>query len=287
MAGTVGNRHTVQSKFKEFWMAKTRRVILTIFGVRKESSSSNLNIVVKEVLSKVGIDSSAQIFSWLKKIYRRSGTHIRVTKSTSFNGEDLALARYLPEVNGKYLDIGSGDPVQGSNTYLFYKRGWSGITIDPLTRATRKHKRKRKRDQQIIACVSDLSFKNAEVLFYEYDADDFSTTSEQRFLELQAQGVTPKVIRKVKAIFLKELELKTNPLEAFLLDIDIEGDEFSVLNTLDWVNFLPRVIAVEEWKSPIYVITKVRTLLESKGYLLEARASVTSIYVHSAYLNTL
>jgi len=268
-------------------MAKIRRVILTILEVQKESSSSNLNIVVKGILRKVGIDSSTQIFSLLKTIYRRSGAHIRVTKSTSFNGEDLALAHYLPEINGRYLDIGSGDPIRGSNTYLFYKRGWSGVTIDPLTRANRKHKRKRRRDQQIIACVSDLSSQTSEILFYEYDADDFSTTSKQRFLELQAQGIKPRVIRKVRAIFLNELDLETNPREAFLLDIDVEGEELSVLNTIDWVNFLPRVIAVEEWISPIYKATKVRTLLESKGYLLESRTSVTSIYVHGAYLDTL
>lgn len=268
-------------------MSKLRRLILGTLRVPNESSSSNLNIIIKGILSLVGIDSSNRFFNLLRNIYRNSGSRIRVTKPTSFNGEDLALAHYLPEANGRYLDIGSGDPVQGSNTYLFYKRGWSGVTIDPLTRANRRHKRKRRRDHQIIACVSGVDFQGSDILFYEYVADDFSTTSRERFLELQANGVKPSSVRNVKTINLNELQLKTNPREAFFIDIDIEGTELSVLRTIDWSSFLPRVIAVEEWSSPIYEITKVRAFLESKGYLLEARTSVTSIYVHSFYLNAL
>lgn len=268
-------------------MPTLRRAILATLGVRNENSSSNLNILIKGVLSKVGIGTSNRFFNSLRNIYRRSGSHIKLAKSTSFNGEDLAVSHFLPETNGRYLDIGSGDPVRGSNTYLFYRRGWSGITIDPLVRANRKHKRKRRRDDQIIACVSGPEFQGSDILFYEYVADDFSTTSKERYLELLANGVKPKSIRNVRTINLNELGLKTNPLDAFFMDIDIEGEELSVLRTIDWTSFSPRVIAVEEWRSPVYEITKVRAFLESKGYLLEARTSVTSIYVHSFYLNTL
>ena len=268
-------------------MSKLRKAVLRILKVQNENSSSTLNIMIKGILSFVGIQSSHRFFDLLRNIYRRSGSHIKLTKSRSFNGEDLAVAHFLPEANGRYLDIGSGDPVRGSNTYLFYKRGWSGITIDPLVRANRKHKRKRRRDDQIIACVSGPEFQGSDILFYEYVADDFSTTSKERYLELQAIGVKPKSIRNVRTINLNELELKTNPLEAFFMDIDIEGEELSVLRTIDWTIFSPRVIAVEEWRSPVYEITKVRAFLEGKGYLLEARTSVTSIYVHSFYLDTL
>ena len=70
-----------------------------------------------------------------------------------------------------------------------------------------------------------------------------------------------------------------------MLDIDIEGGEFLVLNSINWAVFMPRVIAVEEWISPIYTPTNIRLLLEDKGYELTSRAVITSIYVHKNYLN--
>jgi hypothetical protein len=70
-----------------------------------------------------------------------------------------------------------------------------------------------------------------------------------------------------------------------LLDIDVEGAELSVLESNDWDKYLPRVIAVEEWTSPIYIATDVRKLLENQGYQLVSRCFLTSIYVHLDYLN--
>ena len=123
-----------------------------------------------------------------------------------------------------------------------------------------------------------------KVIFYEYPADDFSTTSETRYLELLKEGNKPTSIRDVKIINLEQLNLSAEPLDPYLLDLDIEGDELAVLNSIDWDVFLPRVIAVEEWLSPIYTPTVVRLLLEEKGYVLASRAAITSIYVHGKYL---
>jgi hypothetical protein len=33
--------------------------------------------------------------------------------------------------NGLYIDVGCYHPITYSNSYLFYRRGWSGIGIDP------------------------------------------------------------------------------------------------------------------------------------------------------------
>ena len=46
-------------------------------------------------------------------------------------GEDSFLVDYFKNTsNGRYIDIGSFHPFRGSNTYLLYKKGWSGINID-------------------------------------------------------------------------------------------------------------------------------------------------------------
>lgn len=266
-------------------MIRTRAWIQNALGMRMHSSSSIPNLFFKKFLRYLGIDSSSRIFIIFKNIYRRTGSHIKIPKNYSFNGEDLILSKYLPELHGSYLDIGSGNPSLGSNTYLFYRRGWSGVTIDPLERSLRKHKRRRRRDRQILGVVTGLKEANSKVIFYEYAADDFSTTSEDRYLELLKEGSKPINVRESKVIDLNQLNLSIEPLEAFLLDIDIEGGEFLVLNSINWAVFMPRVIAVEEWISPIYTPTNIRLLLEDKGYELTSRAVITSIYVHKNYLN--
>ncbi|TFW30732.1 FkbM family methyltransferase, partial [Duganella callida] len=46
--------------------------------------------------------------------------------------EDLLLWRALRQVaDGRYLDVGAGDPLAGSVTQLFYERGWRGINLEP------------------------------------------------------------------------------------------------------------------------------------------------------------
>lgn len=266
-------------------MSRFRAHVLQHLRVHLDNSSSLTNLVFKRLLNLLGVGSSSKTFSFFKRFYRRTGSHINIPKSFSFNGEDLILAKYLPELNGSYLDIGSGNPTLGSNTYYFYKKGWSGITIDPLDRSFRRHRLRRKRDSQLLGVVTGSADIGAKVIFYEYSADDFSTTSETRYLELLKVGNRPIKIREVEIIDLDQLKLSAEPLDPYLLDLDIEGDEFAVLISINWEAFLPRVIAVEEWLSPIYVPTRVRLLLEEKGYVLASRAFITSIYVHRDYLH--
>ena len=68
-----------------------------------------------------------------------------------------------------------------------------------------------------------------------------------------------------------------------LLNVDVEGSEFDVLMSINWDAYRPRVIAIEEWSSPIYEKTDVRILLENLNYNLVSRCFLTSIYVHQNY----
>ena len=42
--------------------------------------------------------------------------------------------------SGFYVDIGAHHPKRFSNTYFFYKRGWSGITVEPNSDAIKLFK---------------------------------------------------------------------------------------------------------------------------------------------------
>jgi FkbM family methyltransferase len=267
-------------------MGTMRRLSLKFLGVVNEGNSTFPNLLTQNILKKLGISRSSRVFHIMRIFYRNLGSHIRLDRSFSFNGEDSVIARYLPETVGSYLDIGSGHPTRGSNTFRFYKRGWAGTTIDPLKKIHRLHQLKRRRDHQINACIGTSEVLNESVTFYKYPADDFSTTSENRYLELIERGILPMSTLKLPMIRINDLQLEASPKDPFFLDIDIEGNEFEILKSNDWSKFTPRVIAIEEWDSPVYKPTQIRSYLEKLGYILDSRTVITSIYVHQEYLAT-
>ena len=258
--------------------------IIKLLGNKSIDSSSIPNLAIKRLLVALRIGPGDRAFEFIRTLYRSNS---RVTVSEKFYstfGEDRILACYLPELTGEYIDVGSGNPRNGSNTYLFYRRGWAGLTIDPIKTVRELQKKKRPKDTQIIACISNSPEKQVE--FHEYTADDFSTDSADRVQFLSNLGIKSVSTFKVDTLKLSSLVNPTGPLEPAFLDIDVEGNELSVLESNNWEIYLPRVVCIEEWKSPLYKDSPVRLFLEKKGYKIVSRAFITSIYVHSEYLSS-
>lgn len=258
--------------------------IIKLLGNESIDSSSIPNLAIKRLLVALRVGPGDRVFEFIRTLYRSNS---RVTVSEKFYstfGEDRILACYLPELTGEYIDVGSGNPRNGSNTYLFYRRGWAGITIDPIKTVWELQKKKRPKDTQIIACISNSPEKQVE--FHEYTADDFSTDSADRVQLLSNLGIKSVSTFKVDTLKLSSLVNPTGPLEPAFLDIDVEGNELSVLESNNWEIYLPRVVCIEEWKSPLYKDSPVRLFLEKKGYKIVSRAFITSVYVHSEYLSS-
>ena len=243
------------------------------------------NLVANKILKSLRIQRDSKTYIALRRIYRKTGKVHKIEISHSSFGEDRVLVKYLPELDGRYVDVGAGAPVNGSNTYLFYERGWRGTTLDPIHSLVQSHKRQRPRDKQIQACVGNGDDKEKE--FFEYLADDFSTNSQRRVMQLFSEGIKPHKSYLSAVIKLRDLNFICNPTSPSLLNIDVEGSELDVLLSNDWDVCKPRVIAVEEWVSPIYVKTDVRKYLEKMDYELTSRCFLTSVYVHKLYLETL
>jgi hypothetical protein len=75
----------------------------------------------------------------------------RPRRSYSIEAEDLLAETIFNAVlkyrhAGTYLDIGAAHPVQHSNTYLFYVRGWRGICVEPNPEFYALYKTYRPRD---------------------------------------------------------------------------------------------------------------------------------------------
>ena len=75
-------------------------------------------------------------------------------------GEDSFLVDYFKNTsNGRYIDIGAFHPFRGSNTYLLYKKGWSGINIDLNKTSIDLFKLARPNDVNLNLAISDANKK--------------------------------------------------------------------------------------------------------------------------------
>ena len=61
-------------------------------------------------------------------------------------GQDKFLFEnfFINKKEGFFLDIGAHDGVNGNNTFLFEKIGWSGVCIEPIPSVFEKLKKNRK-----------------------------------------------------------------------------------------------------------------------------------------------
>lgn len=180
---------------------------------------------------------------------------------------------------GTYLDIGSGHPIRGSNTYALYEQGWSGLLIDPLKSNIDLSRRVRPRDISIAALCSSTNEPSVE--FFEYETYQYSTASPERVEELALRGHLARSTYQLPSFSLTSLVNDHALHDARLLSIDVEGMELEVLHGNDWQKFRPELIVVEEWESPMRNPTPVYEFLSGVGYQFASFHLASSFYLAS------
>jgi hypothetical protein len=74
-----------------------------------------------------------------ERLWQIKGT-LRGTYSQ--HGEDRLILDYFKKLGrptGTYVDVGANYPIKISNTYLLYRSGWRGLTVEPIPRLSRRH----------------------------------------------------------------------------------------------------------------------------------------------------
>jgi len=149
--------------------------------------------------------------------------------SYSQDGEDLLASRILTNSPGFYLDIGSGHPTFHSNTYLFYKLGWSGIAVDPNPALVDKWKKHRTRDTFINRAFAT---SNQDIEYFIHpDLPELNSTTR---MPIRSSGyeATINEIHSFKTPTVSAGYIKSLPKRFELLNVDTEGNEFEVLQDL-------------------------------------------------------
>ena len=82
--------------------------------------------------------------------------------------------------SGFYVDIGANDPQLLSNTQRFYKKGWTGINIEPNIIQYKKFIEMRPNDINLNVGIGS---SNKEMDFYILTADTLSTFDKEEALK--------------------------------------------------------------------------------------------------------
>lgn len=201
--------------------------------------------------------------------------------SYSQEGEDLALDKLFGgQRTGWYVDVGCHHPFRFSNTYFFYRLGWSGVCIDPLPGTKRLFNRWRKRDVVVEAGVSR---QTGQLTYHMFDEPALNTFDEA--LARERLATTP--FKKVGT-----LAVPTNTLAHFLgqhcpagraidfLSIDVEGLDLDVLESNDWDRFRPHAVVVECLNSELTQLSEEPTakFLSERGYAPYAKTGNSVLF---------
>ena len=194
-------------------------------------------------------------------------------------GEDLILER-LFEGKAKtlfYVDVGSNDPVQRSNTYLFYLRGWSGLAIDGNPKLIEQHKLIRPRDLALCALISDTE---EDKIFTIFEDTCVSSADENQVRQMKKTRTGYREV-KIKTKTLDTIFTQHNiPRKFDLLSIDVEGNDYKALVGLDFTKYQPSVIVIEDHAFDISNpdSSDIHAFLTSNGYRLNSFARPNLFY---------
>ena len=216
---------------------------------------------------------------WLKFLYDNSVALFGKSKvSYSDFSEDLILEGIFGGLAGSYVDVGAGHPVIGSNSYLFYKKGWNGITIEPIKLHSILHRLKRSRDHQINKLIGESKEK---VRFYEFNPTQYSTNSQTQYKNMIAKGMKERRTYYLDSISINDVLSKVKNKEYFLT-IDCEGYDYEIITMIKWnLIYKPKAIVFEIISSSVQS-REIHQLLIAQGYSLTKKTILNNIYLLSA-----
>ena len=160
--------------------------------------------------------------------------------SYSFGGCDL-LINYIfkNKSKGFYVDIGCQNPIDNNNTYLLFKRGWSGINIDLDQKNIDLFNLSRPND--INLCLAVSSSAEIKNLYFYHEGSAVNSLSN----ELSNYKKDNPSNKKIKTVILNDVLEKNNVKIIDYLNIDVEGHELDVLEGFNIEKYKPKVVSIE------------------------------------------
>lgn len=202
-------------------------------------------------------------------------------KSYAQEGEDIVLKRiFSGQSTGFYVDVGAHHPMRFSNTYSFYKLGWSGINIEPNPNSFNLFTKYRSRD---INLNYGIAKNKGNLEYYMFDEPALNTFDA----EVLNNRKTNTHYKHTKTIHIDVMPLADmlqqhipNGIKVDFLSIDVEGLDLEVLISNDWQKYRPNWVLVEQLnlKDIEHLDFETHHYMKSVGYVLFAKTFNTLFY---------
>lgn len=211
-----------------------------------------------------------------------------VTKCYSQLWEDIIIDFLMLKDNGWkesnqrwfYIDIGWNDPVHANNTYLFYKKWWQGINVEPNRKLIKAFRSKRPRDTNLEVAIGK---ENGELTFYSFEVSQVSTCD-------------PATVERYTAAWHKVVDQYAVPVRTLenicdeyvwdtkidILSVDVEWLDMAVLESNNWDKYRPTYVIVETvehskdgWMKQSDIFDP---FFQERGYVIAWETGANTIY---------
>lgn len=195
--------------------------------------------------------------------------------SYSQEGEDVYLRNIFSGSDGGfYVDVGAHHPIRFSNTLWAYKKGWTGINIEPNLAVKSLFERYRANDINLFVGISDIE---GTLDYYCYDEPCLNGFDKESHSDIPVREIKKVEVRRLDDIF-----EEYGVYHIDFMSVDVEGLELSVLKSIDWEKVRIDYLLVEQLipLKEAFVSSEYK-YLEERGYELVAKYGRTSIYKHN------
>jgi len=227
-----------------------------------------------------GNDVMKQITHWIRKI-KNTYFNDYSMKSYSQEGEDMILRQIFEKRPiGFYVDVGAHHPKRFSNTYFFYKRGWSGINIDATPLRMKLFQQHRKRD---INLEIPIASKDQVLNFFSFNEPALNSFCAELSWERDGQNgyfIEEEILLQTQKLSTVLNNHLLNGTKIDFLNIDVEGFDLDILHSNNWTKYKPSIILIEILGGNLAKIehNEIAAFLKAKGYSFFAKTVNTFIF---------
>lgn len=234
---------------------------------------------------------------WLNSTNRRidscnellSASPDTTCNSYSQAGEDVIAANILLNMRNKvdqisYLDIGANHYKNFNNTFRFYQKGYSGVLVEANPTLINELKKYRSRDTILNYGIGVTSNKKLD--FYVTNGGGLSSFNKN-FIDQSIShdnDVYVEKIMQVSIITFNEVMEQYFENTPTIVSIDIEGDEYNILSSINYQKYRPIIFIVETVEYQKYTALKnkrddIIKLMKNNDYEEYAFTGINSIFI--------
>jgi len=163
-------------------------------------------------------------------------------KTYSMDGEDLFIKSFFKNKIGLYVDVGAYHPLELSNTYLLYKRKWKGVNIDINPLSIDYFNFLRPNDINLNLGVAKKN--STRMMYFQKNKSPLNTLNLSHAKKTFLNKFKKKKIKtKTLTTILNNTKFKEKEID--FLNIDTEGNDLEVLQSLDFKKYIPKLICIE------------------------------------------